>query len=405
VATYVGTFKSRPVIRRPKRIGMVTYSHYAGDTRVMRYAEALAARGDHVDVISNRARAHEPREEMIRGVNVIKIQDRFDKKEKSSLSLALPLITFTVKAWWRITSQHFRRPYDLLHVHNIPDFLVYCAIVPKLQGAKVILDIHDIVPEFFASKFKTGADGLAIRMLKLMERASAIPVDHVIISNDLWRETYARRTHTLDRCTVYINNVDTLTFSAGLRRRSDDKLVVLFPGGLHWHQGLDIAIQAFVTVRRQLPSAEFHIYGEGSEKGNLVALVESLQLVSCVKFFPAVPAQDITRIMADADLGVVPKRADSFGNEAYSTKIMEFMAVGVPVVISSTKIDRFYFDDSVVRFFDSGNVEALAREMLALLQNPTLRREQAGRASAYARQHSWESRRGHYLALVDSLAR
>src|SRR6185369_4084756 len=104
-----------------------------------------------------------------------------------------------------------------------------------------------------------------------------------------------------------------------------------------------------------------------------------------------------------ADLGVVPKRADSFGNEAYSTKIMEFMSLGVPVVVSSTKIDRYYFNDSVVRFFESGNPDALADAMFEVLSNEDLRRGLAARASEYASQNSWENRKTEYLDLVDSL--
>ena len=85
-------------------------------------------------------------------------------------------------------------------------------------------------------------------------------------------------------------------------------------------------------------------------KPALINLASELGLNGNVRFFPPVRVTEIAKIMANADLGVVPKRADSFGNEAYSTKIMEFMAVGVPVVVSSTKIDRYYFDDSMVRF-------------------------------------------------------
>jgi glycosyltransferase involved in cell wall biosynthesis len=107
--------------------------------------------------------------------------------------------------------------------------------------------------------------------------------------------------------------------------------------------------------------------------------------------------------MADADLGVVPKRADSFGNEAYSTKIMEFMSLGIPVVVSSTKIDRYYFNDSVVRFFESGNVDALAEAMVEILTNRQVREQLIANALAYAARHSWSIRKADYLRITDGL--
>jgi glycosyltransferase involved in cell wall biosynthesis len=107
--------------------------------------------------------------------------------------------------------------------------------------------------------------------------------------------------------------------------------------------------------------------------------------------------------MSKADLGVVPKRADSFGNEAYSTKIMEFMSLGVPVVVANTKIDRFYFNDSVVRFFESGNPEALAAGLIEMLEDKNLRQRMIANALEYAAQNSWNVRKNDYLELVDSL--
>ena len=132
-------------------------------------------------------------------------------------------------------------------------------------------------------------------------------------------------------------------------------------------------------------------------------VLDELGLQDKIRFGQPVPVRQIAQIMADADLGIVPKRADSFGNEAYSTKIMEFMSLGVPVVVSSTKIDSFYFNDSVVRFFESGNVEALAEAMLDVLRNPELRKRMVINASQYAAENSWEIRKEDYLELVDAL--
>jgi glycosyltransferase involved in cell wall biosynthesis len=135
----------------------------------------------------------------------------------------------------------------------------------------------------------------------------------------------------------------------------------------------------------------------------LINFVKELGLVDRVLFFKPVPVRQVAELMANADLGVVPKRADSFGNEAYSTKIMEFMSLGIPVVVSSTKIDRFYFDDSVVRFFPSGDHEALAEAIISIIHDNNLRDNMVSKASEYAQLNSWEIRKNGYLSLVDSL--
>jgi glycosyltransferase involved in cell wall biosynthesis len=380
---------------------MVTHSFYLSDNRVMRYAKALAARGDEVDVVSLRPSPELPPTQVVDGVRVIRLQDRFSKKERSKAAYLLPLLRFLFKASAWVTRSHAQRPYDLLHIHNVPDFMVFAACYPKLTGKPIILDIHDIVPEFFASKFQLPLKGIFFSLLGRMERWSAAFADHVIIANHLWREKFARRTRSENKCTVFINHVDSEVFRPRPKRAPDGKAIILFPGGLQWHQGVDIAIEAFARVRQQLPNTEFHIYGDGNAKPDLLALAQQLDLNGSVRFFDTITADEVARVMEEADLGVVPKRADSFGNEAYSTKIMEFMSVGVPVIISETRIDRHYFDDSVVRFFESGNPDALAQQILNLLRDPDSARSQLANGLAYAAENSWDSHKERYLNLVD----
>ena len=403
MAAFVAALPQCPKNVRPKRVAMISHSVYTSDNRVRRYAESLVARGDRVDVFALRHSPDASNQEMIEGVRVLHIQHRAAKGEHSKLAYLWPLLRFFAVTSTRLTGRHFQQRYDIVHVHNIPDFLVFAAWYPKLTGVPVILDIHDIVPEFFASKFRVASTGMTRRLLVWMERASAAFADRVIIANHLWLDKYARRTGLNGRCTVFINHVDEKLFRCIPRTRQNGRRIVLYPGGLQWHQGLDIALHAFKQVATQLLAVEFHIYGDGSARESLVRLAADLGLNERVRFFEPRPAQEIARIMANADLGVVPKRADSFGDEAYSTKIMEFMAVGVPVIVSSTKVDRYYFNDSVVRFFESGNPDALAREMVALLRDDELRRRMTAQASKYAATHCWENRKGDYLRLVDAL--
>jgi glycosyltransferase involved in cell wall biosynthesis/rhamnogalacturonyl hydrolase YesR len=401
LARYVSAV--RPAIRKRNRVCMVTHSFYETDNRVTRYAEALAQRGDEVDVIALQRNVSVPTEEVITGVNVHRLQLRAGKNEQAKLDYLFPLVRFLfVSALWLARRQR-QKPYDLIHVHNIPDFLVFSAWYPKRNGAKVLLDIHDIVPEFYGSKFGVSKDSVAVRILKTLERASAKFADHVILANHLWLEKYVSRSASAEKCSVFINNVDPNIFKPASRVRGDDKQIILFPGGLQWHQGIDIAIRAFKKVTEKLPKAEFHIYGEGNMKNQLVELAAELGLEGKVRFGQPVPVREIAKIMANADLGIVPKRADSFGNEAYSTKIMEFMSLGVPVVVSSTKIDRFYFNDSVVRFFESGNPDALADGIIEVLTDAKRRAELVSNASRYVDDNSWDSRKTDYLWLVDNM--
>jgi glycosyltransferase involved in cell wall biosynthesis len=125
---------------------MVTHSFYTSDARVTRYAEALAERGDHVDVVALRRSPDSPSKETIGKVHLLRIQPRFAKNQTARLAYLLPVLRFLVTSSAWITRQHIREPYDLLHIHNVPDFLIFAAWYPKFKGAKLILDIHDIVP-------------------------------------------------------------------------------------------------------------------------------------------------------------------------------------------------------------------------------------------------------------------
>jgi len=403
VAAFCTEFRpQKPVVSR-RRVGMIVYSVYRRDNRVIRYAEALAGRGDTVEVISLKQNPNDPASEKVGSVQVYRVRGRYAKNQRHQGEYLLPILWFGAVATARLAWRHFRHRYDLIHIHNMPDFLVFAAWLPKLTGAKIILDVHDIMPEFYASKFQKAGSAFGVGVLKGVERTSARFADHVIISNHLWLKPFTSRSAPEQKCSVFINYVNQGLFYRRPHAANGDKRIIMFPGGLQWHQGLDIAIQAMPAVLRKIPTAEFHIHGDGNKKDELVELTRDLGLTGKVRFFDPRPVSEIAEVMSQADLGVVPKRADSFGNEAYSTKIMEFMSLGVPMVVSSTKIDRFYFNDSIVRFFESGNPVALADAIIEVLQNDELRRRMIVSALEYAGQNSWQRRQGDYLELVDAL--
>ena len=395
---------SLPVAERNTRrkICMLVHSNYDTDNRVRRYAETLAKRGDHVDVIAVSTGENQPAMDTISGVTVYRIMHR-KYGERSKWEFALRLLRFLYLSSNFLTRMHKRLKYDLVHVHNIPDFLVFAAWYPKLTGAKIILDIHDIVPEFFSSKFGNGTANHYSVGLELIENKSAKFADYVIVANHLWYETLLSRSVSADKCSVVLNHVDPAIFYRRSGTRNDGKFVIIFPGSFQWHQGLDIAIEAISKLRDKAPNAELHLYGSGGTEPDLIALAGRLGLNGQVKFCGGLPLHKMPDVIANADLGVVPKRADSFGDQAYSTKIMEFMSQGVPVVVSRTKIDSYYFNEGEVHFFPSGDSQALADAILEVIQDEALRKNLVAKGLEYARQNSWDQKKNEYLKLVDSL--
>jgi glycosyltransferase involved in cell wall biosynthesis len=383
------------------KVCMVAYSFYEGDNRVRRYAETLARRGDRVDVVSLRQKGQPPRG-IINGVHVFRIQRRV-VNEKSKFSYLGRLLLFFMRSMAFLSVQQMKERYDLVHVHSVPDFEVFAAVVPKLTGSKIILDIHDLVPEFYLSKFKGTERSLTFRLLTTVERVSARFSDHVIAANHIWEKRLQERSVKESKCTTILNFPDTEIFQARGRTRTDNRFVILYPGTLNYHQGIDIAIRALALIRDQVPQAEFHIYGSGEQLNPLKALVQELGLEKRVFLMGTKPLHEISSVIENADLGVVPKRSNSFGNEAFSTKILEFMSLGVPVVVPDTTIDSYYFNNSVVKFFRANDEKSLSDAILLMIKNPELRQKFSRDAAEFVMKNSWDMNKDTYLNLVDSL--
>jgi glycosyltransferase involved in cell wall biosynthesis len=387
--------------RRKLRVCMLSYSFYDQDARVTRYAETLARRDDNVDVVSL-GRAGQSVAEQINLVNVFRIQKR-EHNEKGRLSYLIRLFNFFVKSAFFVSRRHLRNRYDVIHVHSVPDFEVFAAWLPKFLGAKVILDIHDIVPEFYASKFKKSKDSILYKTLVLVEKLSAAFSNHVIISNHLWLRTISRSVKG-NKVSAIMNYPDQSIFYRRPRTRSDGRFILIYPGSLNWHQGLDIAIRAVALIKDQVPLVQLHIYGSGNRKEFLLNLIVQLELQDRVFIYDMVPKEQIAEIMSNADLGIVPKRDDPFGGEAFSTKTLEFMCLGVPVLVAATKIDQYYFNDSVVKFFKPGDESDLADKMLTLSRSEEERQRLVINATRFLPDYTWENKKDLYLDLIDSLA-
>jgi glycosyltransferase involved in cell wall biosynthesis len=272
-----------------------------------------------------------------------------------------------------------------------------------MLGAKTIIDIHDVLPEFYTSKFSRGKKGTFFKLLALVEKISCGFADHVIIANHIWEKKLVDRSVKPSKITTLINYPDTSIFYPRNRIREDSVFKMLYPGTVSWHQGLDIAMRALALIKDKVPQVAFYIYGGGPKMGEIVQLVDQLDLHGRVFFDPGKRLLEMAKIIADADLGVVPKRNDQFGGEAFSTKTMEFMASGVPIIVAKTKVDQYYFNESLVKFFQPESVEDLADAMLKMVRDKSLRDRLSKNGLEFVRKNTWGEKKEEYLRLVYSL--
>jgi glycosyltransferase involved in cell wall biosynthesis len=380
---------------------MLAYTYYETDNRVRRYAETLTKRGDSVDVIA--LRQHGQRSyDILNGVKIHRIQER-KLNERHKLTYLYRLIKFLLRSGSSLKAMHMKNPYDVIHVHSVPDFEVFATLPVRFSGPKIILDIHDLVPEFYAAKFGVNGNSVIFRSLVFIERLSISFSHYVIISNHIWHERLLSRSAKPENCEVILNYPDSSIFYKRSQSKNNGRFVILYPGTLNWHQGVDIAIRAFAKIVSVVPNADFHIYGDGPERVHLEKLIVTLGLEDRVFIKGLRSIDEIAGIIANSDLGIVPKRNDPFGGEAFSTKTLEFMAVGVPVIVSATTIDRYYFDESVVKFFNPGDEDDLAQSILLLIQDQGIRERLCSNALRFASSNSWDSKSEIYIKIIDSL--
>jgi glycosyltransferase involved in cell wall biosynthesis len=388
------------------KICVIAYTFYEIDHRVRRYAESLAEQGHEVDAIVLRGKG-QPSKDVLNGVNLYRIQKRtYD--EKNLFDYAFRIGTFFLKGTLLLVAKQIRSKYTVLHINNVPDFLVFMGLIPKMFGTKIILDIHDVLPEFYAQKFNRGLDTRLAKILLFLERHSVRFADHTIVANDLWREKIIRRDNIQPEVCTTILNYPNLDFFKPIPFKANrEELIIVYPGTISQHHGIDIAIRALALVKKQIKNVQFNIYTRSNNMDyfhSIKQLIAELNLQENVKIYDPVPAEELGKIFSNASMGIVPKRGGIFADEAFSTKIFDFLAVGLPVIVSKTKIDEYYFDDSMMMFFEPENHEDLARCIIELYHNDQKRRSLVEHGNDYIALNSWQVKKGEYIKLVDSVA-
>ncbi|MGB0383306.1 MAG: glycosyltransferase family 4 protein [Ardenticatenaceae bacterium] len=387
------------------RICMLVQEYYNIDARVRRESEALVKAGHQVDVIALRDKRTGPVEYCLNGVNVRTVF--LPKKQAGILRYVYEYLTFMVVAFWYLNVQDRQHHYDLVQANTLPDFLVFSAIIQKLKGTTILLDMHEIAPEFFQSKFNQPASSWSVRIVSLAERLSIRFADYVLTVNDSIKDVLVGRGVPPDKIDVIMNSADPQLFSPNGSTPKDAKqdadLTLMYHGTLTHIYGLDIAVRALPLIREKLPSAKLIIIGDGPARANLEALAEELQVKEYVHFVGRIPQEQILARMYECNFGVLPTRQDVFLDLSFSNKLAEYIAVGKPVVATALTTTQRYFSDKSITYVPSEDYAELARKIVALYNNPQRQIAQVSQAWEEYAAIDWNVMKKRYVELVESL--
>ena len=381
---------------------VIRQGQFPMDPRVHREVMGLVDGGYDVDVIAQRERDR-PLVEHVEGVRVLRIPLSY--KRTGAARYILQYALFLLAAGLLAGVLHVRRRYKLVQVHTLPDVLVFAALIPKLLGAKVVLDLHEMFPEFFGTKF--GDRPLAQRMIVVAEQASIRFADFAITCTNEMRDTFVARGADPQKMGVVMNTAEEAIFDVERyppRGSDGDEFVLICHGTVEQHYGIDTAIEAVALLGDEIPGLRLDIIGNGTYLEEAQQLAAERGVADRVRFSEGwVPIEDLLEAIARSDAGVVAMKRDPFRDLTHCNKMYDLVTMRRPVINSRTRSVESYFGDDAFEYFESDDPQDLARAIRRVHEDDARRASMVDRATEALEPYRWPRQQEIYLSYIDGL--
>lgn len=388
----------------PRRIAIIVHAIYPGDPRVRRQSDALLEASHEVDVFALRG-PDEVAEERTGGMRIIRLP-----VNRAFLGFAghmAEYAAFASIAAWRLAREHRDRRYDLVQIATVPDFLVFAALPEKLSGVPLLLDLHEDMPEFFRDRFPSALLRPLMPLVTATARGAARFADELITVHEPLRQLSIERGISAERITVVMNSADPRLFDPTRHPRrpfmADGVLRIVHHSNLQRIYGLDVAIDGLARLGVEL-RWRLDVYGDGPWRPQVEAAIARTGLGDRIELHGRVAMDDLPRILAEADLGLVPSLALPYLQFSLSTKLLEYAAMGVPTIASDLATFRHHFTEDAVRFVPGGDPDAIARAIESLVADPAGTVAMGLEARRQASAYDWEGQKARYLEVIGRLS-
>jgi len=342
------------------------------DRRVWLECQALIADGHQVAVVCPKGDG-DPDHEVVEGVELYKYRPYAPGGSKLDfvIEYAYPLLD---TAWLTLNARRSGR-FGVVQACNPPDIFWPIAMALRARdGTRFVFDHHDLSPELYESRFP-GGPRLPYSGLRALERRTHRAADHVISTNDSYRDIAITRSGKSPAAvTVVRTGPDPQRMRPGpadpaLRRGR--RFLAAYIGVMGPQDGVDYVVRAVDVVVHELGRRDiaFTLMGSGDCFDELVALRDELGLQGHVEFTGRVPDDLVRQVLSTADVGLSPDPKNPLNDLSTMNKSMEYMAFGIPVVafdLHETRVSAgqaaVYVKPNVVRLFAEAIVELMDDE-------------------------------------------
>jgi len=348
----------------------------------------LAAAGFEVDVICLRFPGEAARE-IESGVWVHRLP--VVATRGSQLRYAYQYLTFFLLAAATLLTAHISRRYRIIHVHSLPDFLILAALPCRALGARLVLDLHESMPEIYRARFPTQKRVVIKQLTLLAQRVSCVLAARTITVNPTIAAILESRGVLPARVAVVENSpawsLEQLTL---LRETIPDVAEITIVGGLNPERDLSVVLGAAQRLRDRI-RIRWRIIGPG-EPGFVRGLrdqVQRLGIESIVTIEDEVPAAMVPSLLARTTVGVVSYQRNPLTDIATPNKAYEYAVAGKAMVVADLAALRNLLGDTV-RYYHPGDADDLARNVGRLLEDPTERERLGQAARERIEAHRWD---------------
>ncbi len=280
-------------------------------------------------------------------------------------------LAFFMKAAGAAARLCWQHRYDIAIACNMPDFLVLCVLVPRLLGARIVLDVHDPFPELYQVKFGRRDGSVGQRLLMLEERASAFLAHRVLATHDLHARRLREAGIPARKLRIVLNAPNPVLFRYSQQPLNRlDKFRLVYHGTVAPRQGIEIAIRAVHLLRHTIPKIELLLIGRGDGLEDCQKLSRELGLDSLIRFERPIPVEELPPLLHRCSVGLVPLRKNAANQIMLPVKLMEYAMLGVPIAAARLDPITQYFDGKAIEFFEPDSTESLASAISRLYQHP-----------------------------------